>query len=117
MLIYFDGPSKASVLENVRRVMKPGTKLVTAQAARSPPQPWLFHAHKSILWAVGALRGQSVYDHRTIRNRRRHDRRVADPDFLDESSQLLDRLNEDLLVLDEWLGSLNNTPDAATMRS
>ena len=31
-------------------------------------------------------------------------------DFLDESSQLLDRLNEDLLVLDEWLGSLNDAP-------
>ena len=28
-------------------------------------------------------------------------------DFLDESGQLLDRLNEDLLQLDEWVRSLD----------
>ena len=50
VLIYFDGPSKASVLENVRRVMKPGTKLVAGAAEGisdlvkdlTRHQPWLF---------------------------------------------------------------------------
>ncbi len=33
-------------------------------------------------------------------------------DFLDESSQLLDRLNEDLLVLDEWAATLEENTSA-----
>lgn len=50
VLIYFDGPSKAAVLANVRKVMKPGTMLVAGAAEGISDQikdlrrfqPWLY---------------------------------------------------------------------------
>ncbi len=50
VLIYFDPPSKAKVMENVRRVMRPGTRFVAGAAEGvsdlvkdlTRHQPWLF---------------------------------------------------------------------------
>jgi chemotaxis protein methyltransferase CheR len=50
VLIYFDGPSKAAVLANIRKVMKPGTMLVAGAAEGISDQikdlkrfqPWLY---------------------------------------------------------------------------